>query len=130
MIIKTYEYQKVEISNTEISIPQTPSYFFETGIRRSIRIVPEWTTWKKEAHNKEEELYSLEITCVYLSFECRIEKFTIRLSEIEDLYNKKRSTGLDGDKWDIIHGLINQYFNIRTEKQFKEDLQTAINQLV
>ena len=46
--IKTFEYVKVEKEAVEYDFPDVPSHYFETGIRRSIRVEPVWTTWKKE----------------------------------------------------------------------------------
>ena len=94
--IKKYEYEKREVESKEIELPTETAHFFETGVRRSIRIAPKFTTWNQERYNKEEELYSLQITCVYLSSECIIEKFTLYPKNIEEIYyaDKTQTAGL------------------------------------
>ena len=63
--IKQYEYVEKEIEKKNIEIPEAISYYFETGIRRSIRITPKFTTWNKKNYDKDEELYELEFLCLY-----------------------------------------------------------------
>ena len=122
--IKTYKYEKVEVSSSEINLPDEPLYAFETGVRRSIRIIPKFVNWEthKNSPNKKGDLYELEVTCVYLNFECRISKFDIRVSEIENYVNGKGGT----EKTDICHALFNDWFDIRTKQQFDSDLYSAI----
>jgi len=45
--IKQYEYEKKEVASKEIQLPSETSYFFQTHIRRSIKIIPCYTTWKQ-----------------------------------------------------------------------------------
>ena len=73
--LKQYKLEKVETSSVDFELPEETVYFFETHVRRSIRIKPIFTTWQKENLNKEEELQYFEVTCVYLSSKCKIEKF-------------------------------------------------------
>lgn len=126
MKIRTYKYEKVEVSETEIFIPQEPYYCFETGIRRSIRIVPVWTEWNIENYQKPEEIYRLEVTCVYQSFECKVEKFNISISEVENIVNREKDSS---DAKSILTLLLNDWGNVRTEEQFKEDLKRVINEI-
>ena len=77
MKIRQYEYEKKEVASKEIELPKETSYYFETGVRRSIKIIPRFTIWNKERFNKEEELYELEVVCLYNSSECISEKYKI-----------------------------------------------------
>ena len=120
--IKQYKFQKVEVGSKEIDLPSETSYFFETGVRRSIRIVPSFTTWNQEKFNKPEEIYELHITCVYLSFECRVEKFSLTPKKIEELYYSEKQNHKD-----FVTGLADGWFDVRTKDQFESDLNMAIN---
>jgi len=124
LAIKQYEYEKKEIDSKEIELPTETAYYFETGVRRSIRIVPKFTTWNKERFNKEEELYELKITCVYLSSECVIEKFTLCPKDIEKIFYADKHKLLD-----FVRALVNDWFDNRTKEQFEADLNGAIRQL-
>jgi len=55
--LKQYKHQKIEIDSKDFELPEKNSYFFETGIRRSIRISPEYTTWNLQQYNKPEEIF-------------------------------------------------------------------------
>lgn len=120
--LKQYKHVKVETDSKDFELPEQSSYFFETHVRRSIRIIPEYTTWNKEHYNKEEELYRFHITCVYLSFECKIEKFTIDVSEFQ-----RDITILE--KNNFINAWINGWFDIRTKEDFDIDLKQAIDKI-
>lgn len=124
-IIKTYKYQKVEILATELELPEVPLYCFQTGIRRAIRIIPVFTTWNKE-QGKKEELFSLDVTCVYGSFEDKIEHFDISIhgSALEGMISN------DKDSYNIGRMLLRKDYNIRTKEQFEEDLQAVINKIL
>lgn len=116
--IKTYEYQKIEKSNTQFEVPEETSYYFETGIRRSIRIIPIWTTWNMKEYGLPEKIWEFHFTCVYGSWENKIETFKIRLSDFESLYNS--------EKVSIIKSLLNNDLDPRTKEQFENDLEHAI----
>ena len=124
LAIKQYEYEKKEINSKEIELPTETAYYFETGVRRSIRIVPKFTTWNKEHYDKEEELYELKITCVYLSSECIIEKFTLYPKDIEKIFYADKHKLLD-----FVRALVNDWFDNRTKEKFEIDLNEAIRQL-
>lgn len=121
--IKTYKYQKVEISSTDLEIPETTLYCFQTGIRRAIRIIPEYTTWNKEENNKDEEIYSLNVTCVYNSFEAKVEIYNLAISSMEDMINTNK------DSYNIGDMLLNKDYNTRTKEQFEEDLKAVLDKL-
>jgi sulfatase maturation enzyme AslB (radical SAM superfamily) len=106
MKIKQYKYEKKEIASKEIDLPTETSYYFETSIRRSIKIIPHFTSWNKKQYNKEEELYELEIICLYNSFECKAEK-----------YNK------------FIIALVENWFQKRTKEQFEADFNHTFSEM-
>lgn len=120
--IKQHKHVKVETSSFDLELPEKTSYFFETGIRRSIRIVPVFTSWNKEQYNKEEELFKFDITCVYLSFECKIEKFSVSLSD----FDKDKEII---EKNMFLRSWINGWFNKRSQTDFENDLKQAIDKI-
>jgi hypothetical protein len=122
--IKQYEYEKKEIASKEIELPKETSYYFETGIRRSIKVVPRFTTWKKERYNKEEELYELIVICLYQSSECKAEKFNLRISELENIYYSEK----DKHKG-FVTALIEGWFDKRTKEQFEADFNNTISEM-
>lgn len=122
--IKQYKYEKLEIETKEIDLPTEVSYYFETGLRRSIKITPVFTTWNKEKLNKEEEIYCLEIVCVYNSFECRAEKFTINTTEIEVIFYSENH-----EHKRFVNSLVNNLFRVRTRELFEEDFNYAFNKM-
>lgn len=109
MKIKQYEYEKKEVASKEIVLPTETSYYFETGIRRSIKIIPHYTAWTKE-------LYEIEVVCLYTSFECKAEKFMIGINEIEGIYYSEKH-----EHKQFITALIENWFQKRTKEQFDAD---------
>jgi hypothetical protein len=124
MKIKQYEYEKKEVASKEIDLPTETSYYFQTGIRRSIKITPQYTTWNKENYNKEEELFELEIVCLYNSFECRAEKFKIMIQEIESIYYSQKH-----EHKEFITSLVEGCFDKRTKEQFDADFNYLFSQM-
>ena len=122
--IKQYKHEKIEISAKEIKLPTEVSYFFETGVRRSIKIIPKFTTWNKKSYNKEEELYEFVVICLYQSFRCKAEKFTIRTSDIEDIYYSNKH-----EHKDFVNALINGWFDNRTKEQFEADFNSVFSEM-
>lgn len=122
--IKQYEYEKVEIEAKEIDLPTEISYYFETGIRRSIKITPVFTSWNKERFNKEEEVYVLDIICLYNSSECKAEKFSINVKDIEKIFYSEKHKHKS-----FIDGLVNEWFDVRTKEQFNEDFNYTMKQM-
>lgn len=116
MKIKQYEYEKKEVTSKEIMLPTETSYYFETGIRRSIKIIPHYTSWNKEQYDNEEELFELEVVCLYNSSECKAEKFTIRVSDIEEIYYLEKH-----EYNSFITALVEDWFQKRTKEQFEAD---------
>lgn len=121
MKITTYKYEKVPVSDTEIFIPNKPFYCFQTGIRRSVRIIPYFFPVNSPLYKKG-DLYELNITCVYGSFEAKIEKFTIRISDVENLATGKNTNSHSS----IIKMLLEDDYNVRTKEQFNADLNNVL----
>ena len=119
--VKTYEYQKIEKSDTKFQLPEETTYWFETGIRRAIRIVPIWTTWQLENDNKPEEIWKYHFTCVYRSFENKIESFSISLHDFPNYYLQ--------EKRNIVKEFMDYDFDERTKEQFENDLESALTSL-
>ena len=124
IVIKQYQYKKVEIASKEIELPTETSYFFETGIRRSIKIIPRFTTWNKEYYNKEEELYELIVVCLYQSSECKAEKFSLRVSELENIYYSEND-----EHKGFVTALIENWFDKRTKEQFDVDFNHIFSEI-
>lgn len=124
MKLKQYKYERVEIDSIEFEIPTVPTYYFQTGIRRAIRVVPQFTTWKKNEGLQQEELYALIVTFVYSSFECKIEKFNISVNRIEEKYfSEKDKLG------EFVKDWINGDLHSRTKEQFDADFNDVIGDL-
>lgn len=121
--LTTYEYVKQEIEGKEYEIPDETSYFFETGVRRAIRMVPVWTTWLKE-EGKEEHIHSYKVTCVYRSMENKVETFNISVHTLGSEF----SDNAKGKQADFVRALLNGWFDKRTKEQFEQDLQASINE--
>lgn len=124
MKITTYKYEKVAVKDTELFIPQEPFYCFETGIRRAIRIIPMYTTWLHEK-DEEEKIYSLDVTCVYQSGECKIEIFSILISQVEHMINVESKD----NETSIMKLLLTGYYNTKTKDNFEDDLEGAIDNI-
>jgi hypothetical protein len=122
MKLKQYKYVQEEINSKEFDIPQKPVYFFQTGIRRAIRIVPISTTWNKQRYKKDEEVYDLEFTCIYTSYECKLEKFKIPISQLESIYYHEK------EKYhSIVRNWIDGDLDERTQEQFEGELNSIID---
>lgn len=116
MKLKTYKLEKVEVDSTELHIPEETVYLFQTGKRRSIRIVPIFF---------DAAVYELKITCVYLSYKIKIEGFKIQVSMIERYYNSQDQS----IEKEIIQLLLSGDCYERTEEQFTTDLREAFLQI-
>jgi hypothetical protein len=124
MLIKQYEFKKVEVASKEVNLPTETSYYFETHIRRSIKIIPVYTTWNNERFGLDEEIYQYRIICLYNSFERKGEVFNINVNEIENIYYST-----DDKHKSVIKGLIDGHFQERTKEEFDADLETIIRNL-
>ena len=124
LTLRQYQCKKVEVASKEIELSTEVSYFFQTGIRRSIKIIPRFTTWNKEQYDKEEELYELEVICLYNSFECKAEKFKIRVNSIEEIYYSEKHKHNN-----FITSLIEDDFHERTKEQFDADFNHTFSEM-
>lgn len=124
MILKQYKYVKEEISSKEWNPPTETCYFFQTGIRRSIRIEPRYTNWLKEECGEDEKLYGFNITLVYQCYETKIEKYSIDIN-LEEHYFSEGKSGIGR----FVKDWVNGHFEKRTKESFETDLQTAIDKI-
>lgn len=119
--IKQYAYEKKEIASKEIQLPTETSYYFETFIRRSIKITPEFTNYRKMLGDEDEEMYALNVICIYQYLQCKIEMFTILITDIENIYYSQKH-----EHKEFVTSLINGDFDERTKEQFNEDFNRVI----
>lgn len=119
--VKTFRYERVEVTSSTLVVPEAPAYYFQTGIRRAVRIVPVWTTWNKEQYDKEEEIWKLRVTCAYRSGESRAEVFEVQVARLEDLLNA------DKDPYNVARLLYGSGSGEeRTKEQFDADLAAVL----
>jgi hypothetical protein len=123
--IKKYEYKRIEVESADFEIPTETSYFFETGIRRSIKIVPIYTTWQKKRDGKEEEVWKFDVTCIYLSSECKCEKFSVSVSDFHHPYLENEKS----NKAVFIRSWLNDFFDERTKEQYDADFNNFLTQI-
>ena len=123
--LKQYQHIKEEIASKEVDITPEPYYYFETGIRRSVRVFPEFTNWKKEMKNEDEVLHVLHFTCVYDSWRTKIERISISASEVASIYYN------DAHEYnDYVKSFIDKTNAPRTKEQFENDLNSVIKKLL
>ena len=127
LLLKQYKRVEQEIASKEVILPTEPVYYFQTGIRRAIKIVPVFTTWMQERENKDEEIYKFDITFVYGSFENKIEKISLNKGEIENIYYE---VGLKrADILEFVKDWMDDYLVKRTKEQFEEDFNNVLNNI-
>lgn len=122
--IEKYKFEKVLDKEYEIDIPEVPEYYFQTGIRRAIAIIPIWTSWNVEHNQKPEEIYALKFICVYGSFENKLESTQIAISDI--IRNSQALENRDSLTFLLAHRAD---YSKRTKEQFMADLEGGINKL-
>jgi hypothetical protein len=128
--IQTYKYEKVAVKDDEIFIPDEPFYCFQTGVRRSIRIVPKRVGWETEPGDtyQKGDIWKINVTCVYQHWgQCMVEKLAIQLSQMEDYANGKWSQ-TDPKESGIVNLLYTGNYHVRTKEEFEQDLNAAIKQ--
>lgn len=120
--IKQYKFEKVETDSKDFKCPKATQYFFQTHYRRAIKVRPIYSSWLKE-EGKEEKIVQYEITFIYQSFECRVEKHTLAIDSIERIYNqsdeKLNSFVVDWIDGDLL---------TRDKEQFDSELEHVINE--
>ena len=128
--ITEYKYEKVKVKGVEVNLPTEPLYLFETGIRRSIRIVPKFVTWDPSEYLKDKvgyrkgDVYEYIVTCVYNSWECKIEHFTIQVSDIVKLYSNDKSGPSE-----IVKIMILNTAELRNKERFDNDLKAVTEKI-
>lgn len=122
--IKQYEYKKVEVASKEVQLPTETSYYFQRGIRRSIAITPVFTTWNKEQFGKEEEMYALDVVCLYNSFKCMSESFSLQIRSLEEIYYLENH-----EYHDFVVDFLDNEFEPRTKEQFDGDFESYLLKL-
>jgi len=124
MKFTTYKYQKKALEDTEIFVPEVPFYCFQTGIRRSIRMIPKFIEYESP-NNRIGDLYALEITCVYQNLMCKVEKLTLTVSNIQRYINIDSKDNITS----IVKLLVGKDYLIRTEEWFNEDLRNVLKKI-
>lgn len=115
--LKQYKLEKIETDSKIFNIPNEDVYYFETGIRRSIKIEPVFSDWEEEP-----KVINFNVTMVYLSGECKIEKHIISIHEIEKIYEDR------GHKHYIfLKSWILNHLDERKKEDFEEDLTEAVD---
>ncbi len=126
--VTTYKYEKIPVKDTEIFVPNKPFYCFQTGVRRSIKIIPKFIEFDPHPFSsmKKGDIYELEVTSVYNSFECKITKTKVQISSFEDILNtESKSSYLE-----IPHMLMNEDYVIRSKEQFEKDFENALERIM
>lgn len=128
--IDKIEFKREVVGTREFELPEVPTYYFETHVRRSIRMIPEFISFM-EARTDEngnnylfiddniQTLYGYRVTCVYDSWNTKIEIFNIKVSDMKEI--QKENT--------FIHAFTNNYFDSRTKEQFDADLKVVLDKI-
>lgn len=122
--VKLTEYVKTEGVPMRITLPDEKTYYFQTRIRRSIAVIPRWTSWNTE-RGLPETVFEYEIICLYQSFDCKIEKVSIQVSRIGDIYSSK-----SGSYYELLLFLMRaDEYDKRTEERFLADYAAILDTL-
>lgn len=120
--LKQYKFEKVEIDSMDFECPTETQYFFQAHYRRSIKVKPVYSSWLKE-EGKEEKIIHYEITFIYLSFECRVERHALGIDSIERIYNQS-----DDKLNDFVVDWVDGDLYLRDKEQFEGELEHAISE--
>jgi hypothetical protein len=126
MKITIHELRQVPVEDVELTIPQEPTYLFETGVRRAIRIIPFISEWDSPFINKG-EVYFLKVTCVYTSWETKIEQFTVNVDRgsVTRILSGKGSS----PQKQILELLLHKTYEERSVERFEEDFKTVLERI-
>lgn len=119
--INQYRLVKEPVDSKVIELPERTVYYFEIGLRRSLKIVPVYTTWQQKRFNKPEEIWKYEVTCVHLLFNTMVEKFDIHVSDLEKIYHDTKHP-----RHSFIKNWLNDELQSRTEAEFNSDLTLVL----
>ena len=129
MKIKKYKLQKVLVEEVDFRLPETILYLFEYHIKRSLKVIPIYTTFQKEFHNKPEELYQIAFVEVLDAFNHipTIKKTVINISDLESIYSKN---DFNDEKYKLLD-FLNTYteVNVRTPNQFDSDFAEVLRNI-
>lgn len=125
MEIKIETYKKVVDTSVSFDLPEETTYWFEYGIRRSIRIIP--IIGKVLSFNGNEEkvidgITHYKVTTVRTNSECKIEDFMVNVNEIADEIKMGKSDS-------VFHSMYQDWIHPRTEEEFQTDLKKAFNRI-
>jgi len=126
MKITQVKYEPVITEEKDWELPTEPKYYFETGIRRSISVTPVWTTWNKKQYGKDEEIYELDVVCIYQNFQAKIEKFSIQISRINDLYTREKN--VESSIFKFLIDFADEEFE-RTKERFTTDFESCLRDI-
>jgi len=117
--ITQIEFKSVAVEK-EFELPTFPCYYFITGEINSYSVVPRFTSWEKEP-----TLYRYDIIQIGLSFECKIDAYSVRVHELPDILKDHKKQG---------HSIMRRivYYptdGVRTKERFMNDFDQAINEL-
>lgn len=127
--IKIQQNTVTTITEKEFNLPNEACYFYESGAKRYIRIIPIWTKRNMEEMNIPEEIYMYHFTLIYCKFSNRIESFTIPISNFEELYNSDKYLEEAPLENSLIRGVLNNWYEIATKEDFTNYLAQAIANL-
>ena len=116
-------YEKKQVEH-EFDIPTETTYWFKTGQRFSLKLVPILTKWHMENENKPEEIWKFHCVLVYGSMQNKIEAIDIQLSGIPDILR----TG-SGIYYDVVNIILNKNGEPRTKKEFNADFNNVLKNI-
>lgn len=123
MEIKIETFKKVVDTSVSFDLPEETTYWFEYGIRRSIRIIPIiGEAMSFDGNEKKVGVTHYKVTTVGINFECKIEDFTVDVDEIADEIRMEKSDS-------VFHSMYQNWILPRTEEEFQADLKIALNRI-
>lgn len=129
MKIKKYKLQKVLVEEVDFRMPETILYLFEYHIRRSIKVIPIYTSYHVVLNDRPEELDQIVFIEVLDAFNHipTIKKTTISICELETIYSKN---DLNDEKYKLLD-FLNTYteVNVRTPNQFESDFVETLRNI-
>lgn len=130
MKIKKYKLQKVLIEEVDFRIPTETLYLFEYHIRRTIKVIPVYTSYHVVLNDKPEELDQIVFVEVLDGFNHTptIKKHTVSISDLEDIISK---ADYKDERFQLLD-FLNTYteVNIRTKEQFEGDFHNVLDTFI
>lgn len=114
----------------DFTVPTETLYFFRTGSRFALKLVPIWTRWQVERENKPEEVWKFHCVLVYMSFQNKIEAIEIQVSQIPGILEaNERSSGPRSTAYEILDLLQDYPQGNRDAAQFKADYNGVMSRI-